>query len=115
MRIINIGNHQFKVKECLTLQEKIKGMQNQVFDGSFDGMFFDMKSPYQSFWMKDCIVSLDIIMIDENRISVIHHDCPPCKTNSCRSYHGKGSMVLELPGGTCKKLGIITGDLVDLS
>lgn len=115
MRIINIGNNYFKVKECKTINEKISGMQNKIFDGTFDGMFFNMGGNYQSFWMKDCIVSLDIIMIDEGIISKIHHDCPPCKSSFCKSYHGKGSMVLELPGGTCKKLGIMTGDFVEFS
>lgn len=110
---ISINENNFNVKVCSTPLEQKKGMQGIVFDGSFDGMIFPMKGKYQSFWMKDCLVSLDIIMIDDNIISRIHHKCPPCSKVDCPSYHGEGNLVLELPGGTCKLLGIVEGDLVE--
>jgi uncharacterized membrane protein (UPF0127 family) len=112
--IVNIGNNKFNVKVCDTPKEQREGMQHKTFDGSFDGMLFIMNGDYQSFWMKDCIVSLDIIMIEDDTITKIHHNCPPCRKSDCRSYHGKGNIVLELPGGKCKELGIIEGDHVNI-
>ena len=111
---VNIGNNEFNVKVCVTPKQQKEGMQHKTFDGSFDGMLFPMKGNHQSFWMKDCIVSLDIIMIEDDTITKIHHDCPPCRKPDCPSYHGTGNIVLELPGGTCKKLGIFEGDYVDI-
>src|SRR5215208_6354176 len=39
------------------------------------------------FWMKNTIVPLDIIWLDEQR-KVVHvaHDVPPCKADPCPSY-----------------------------
>ena len=70
------------------------------------------KGPH-SFWMKNCLVSLDIIFIDENKINVIQHQCKPCKTEECPNYKGYGDLVLELPGGTCEKYNINEGDFID--
>jgi len=78
-------------------------------------MLFLMKGDEQCFWMKDCIVPLDIIMISDNTITEIHHQCPPCESEDCESYCGEGDVVLELPSGTCKKLGIQIGDEVDFN
>jgi uncharacterized membrane protein (UPF0127 family) len=89
------------------------GMQNKSFDKTFDGLLFLMGGKEQCFWMKDCVIPLDIIMIKNNVIVNIHHDCPPCKGNDCPSYCGKGNIVLELKGGTCEEVGIEPGDSVE--
>ena len=44
--------------------------------------------------MKNCLVSLDIIFIDENKINVIQHQCKPCKTEECPNYEGYGDLFL---------------------
>lgn len=111
---VMINNNTFNVKACFTHQQQSEGMQGKRFDDTFNGMLFFMNSPYQSFWMKDCLIPLDIIMIDDNKISKIHHDCPPCDRKSCPSYSGKGNLVLELEGGTCKELGINEDDNVKI-
>ena len=46
--------------------------------------------------MKDCKIPLDIIFINGNKITKIHHNCPPCKSNDCPSYVGTGDSILEL-------------------
>ena len=112
--IISINDKVFNVKVCDTPEKQMKGMQNKTFDGSFDGMIFFMDGNYQSFWMKNCIVSLDILIIKDDIITKIHHECPPCNKLDCPSYHGTGNIVLELPGGMCQRLGIIEGDYVEI-
>ena len=57
---------------------------------------------------------LDIIFIDNNTISKIHHNCKPCFTDECERFEGSGDLVLELPGGTCKKYDIKKDDEVEL-
>jgi uncharacterized protein len=69
-------------------------------------MLFFMKNGPHSFWMKNCIVHLDIIYIHDHKIIKIHHNCKPCFENDCDHYEGSGDLVLELPGGTCKKYNI---------
>jgi uncharacterized membrane protein (UPF0127 family) len=51
-------------------------------------------------------------MIDNNVITKIHHNCPPCTTEKCQRYCGNGNMVLEVMGGLCEKRNIKEGDMV---
>ena len=64
--------------------------------------------------MKNCVVNLDIIYIDENRITKIYHNCKPCYSEDCDHYEGFGDMILELPGGYCRKYNIKEGDEIEL-
>lgn len=108
-----INNNIFKVIPLFTSKDIQQGMMGKKFDGSFDGMLFFMDKGPHSFWMKNCLVSLDIIFIDENKINVIQNQCKPCKTEECPNYKGYGDLVLELPGGTCEKYNINEGDFID--
>lgn len=111
---VTINNNKFKVKIQNTSREIERGMMHKTFDSSFNGMLFVLNSKEHSFWMKNCIIPLDIIFINGDKITKIHHNCPPCEDEDCKHYHGKGNYALELKGGTCKKLGIKTGDIVSL-
>jgi uncharacterized membrane protein (UPF0127 family) len=108
--IISIKNKKFNVKTVLTEKDMQKGMMGKDFDSTFNGMLFIREMGQHCFWMKNCIIPLDIIFIDGNTITSIHHNCPPCTTNHCENYCGDGDMVLELKGGTSKELGLLEGD-----
>ena len=110
--IVNIGNNEFIVKTMLTPEHTQKGMQGRKFDSSFNGMLFLMDTDEHNFWMKDCLVPLDIIFIRGKRLHKIHHNCQPCKGEPCEHYQGVGDLVLELPGGTCEKNHIKEGDFI---
>jgi len=69
----------------------------------------------QSFWMKNCLIPLDIIMMVDNQVTKIHHNCPPCKEQPCDSYRGNGNQVLELKGGESERLGIREGDILEFT
>jgi uncharacterized membrane protein (UPF0127 family) len=64
--------------------------------------------------MKNCVIPLDIIFINNRIITKIHHDCPPCKEDDCPSYCGKGGMILEIMGGSAKELDIKKGDEIKI-
>lgn len=104
--IVTINDNIFKVKPLLTPKDIQRGMMFRKFDNDFDGMLFFMDEGPQSFWMKNCLVSLDMVFIHDNIITSIQHYCKPCKTDDCPGYDGYGDMVLELPGGTCEKYDI---------
>ena len=110
--IVNIGNNEFIVKTMVSPSFTQMGMQGRTFDDTFDGMLFLMDDEEHNFWMKNCITSLDIIFIRAKKISKIYHNCPPCEKEPCEYYTGKGDLVLELPGGTCKKNHIKEGDKI---
>ena len=59
-----------------------------------------------SFWMKNTLVPLDMIWLDENRrIMHIAHDVPPCKADPCPSYppNVQAKSVLEVAAGVAAK------------
>jgi hypothetical protein len=112
----HINQNIFKTK-VLTNKEDIRlGMMGSKFTSQFDALLFVMKTPKSSFWMKNCIVALDVIFIENGKITKIHHNCPPCpKYTECESYEGQGALVIEMPGGLCKKLHIRKGNIVSFS
>ncbi len=109
-----INDNLFNLKTVFTNKDTEQGMMNKKFDNNFDGMLFLMNEGPHSFWMKNCIVHLDIIYIDNNKITKIHHNCKPCFDDDCQGYKGEGNMILELPGNTCKKYNIKESDLIEL-
>jgi uncharacterized membrane protein (UPF0127 family) len=109
---VSINDNIFKVKVLIDKESQRVGMQKKKFNSEFDALLFLMGGKEQCFWMKDCIIPLDIIMIKNNVIVNIHHNCPPCNDEDCPSYCGKGNIVLEVEGGTCNELEIEPGDIV---
>lgn len=110
---VKINNNVFNVKVLTDKKSQAIGMMGKTFDSSFDGLLFLMGGKKQSFWMKNCLIPLDIIIIKNNVIVNIHFDCPPCESEDCPSYCGNGNIVLELEGGTCDILNIQPGDSVE--
>ena len=111
MEII-VNNNLFNVKCVLTKKDIQNGMMGRKFGKNFDGMLFLMEDGPHSFWMKNCIIDLDIIFIKDNIITKIHNNCEPCLGEDCLRYDGVGNMILELKGGSCSSYDINVGDLV---
>ena len=67
------------------------------------------------FWMKNTLIPLDMVWIDEaHRIVHITHDVPPCKADPCPDYppHAKAGSVLELATGVAARHHLKDGDLL---
>ena len=111
--VVKINDNVFNAKVLTDKRSQSIGMMGKKFDKSFDALLFLMGGDKQCFWMKKCIQNLDIIMIKNNVVVNIHHNCPPCMDDDCPSYCGNGNIVLEIEGGLCDKLGIEAGDLVE--
>lgn len=105
----HINRHTFKTKVLTSPKDIMLGMMGKKFNGKFDALLFVMNVPASAFYMKNCIVPLDIIFIHNGKITKIYHNCPPCSTDKCIHYYGKGELVIEMPGGTCKALNIMRG------
>ena len=72
---VRIGEQTFEAEYMNTPEEKTKGMMGRK---DLNGcMVFNMGKGHHSFWMKNCLVPLDIIYVLNNRISHIHSNCPP--------------------------------------
>jgi hypothetical protein len=65
------------------------------------------------FWMKNTLIPLDMIWIDEQkRIVHVEPNVPPCAADPCPSYPptGPARYVLELAGGRAAAYGLKKGD-----
>jgi uncharacterized membrane protein (UPF0127 family) len=114
---LKIDNNIFDVKVVQTDSERSEGMMGKTFTDKFNGMLFLMEDEVSCFWMKNCVIPLDIIFIHNGIISKIHHDCPPCTSKDdeiCDNYCGRGKMILEVEGGTCNTFNIKKGDSIKL-
>ena len=112
--MLKIGEHVLRAKTVRTPGAIARGMMGKTFeDIGADAMVFVMKSSGEhNFYMKNCIVPLDVMFVDKGIITKIHRNCPPCVDDECKTYPGRGNRVIEMLGGSCARLGIHEGDAV---
>jgi uncharacterized membrane protein (UPF0127 family) len=107
------GVHVFAVELAVTDEERARGLmfRRELPEGR--GMLFDFKSDGPvSMWMKNTYIALDMIFIQaDGRIIRIAENTEPMSTRIISSG-GSVRAVLEVAGGTAKKLGIAPGDRV---
>lgn len=107
------GRHDFEVELADDPDERRIGMMGRVALASDAGMLFDMGEPeVAGFWMKNTLISLDLLFIDEDgQILAIAEEAVP---GSLRRISAGVPVraVLELNGGQTDELGIEPGDRV---
>lgn len=107
------GTHHFKVEVAASSAEQARGLMFRTKLGPDEGMIFPMIPPRgASFWMKNTVISLDLIFIaPDGRISNIATQAIPYDLSPLTSI-GPVKGVLEIPGGRAAELGIAPGDKV---
>lgn len=106
----------FTVEIAKTFAQQQLGLMNrQSLDGGKGMLFIFGKEDIYPFWMKNTLIPLDIIWIDENKnIVFIKEKAEPCKTASCPFIIplAKAKYVLEINAGLVKEYGFVVGDRV---
>lgn len=78
-----------------------------------EGMIFLFPAPdVHAFWMKNTLVPLDILWMDDRfNVVYVQNETPPCKSDPCPSYGSlrKASYVLELKSGVARREGVKAG------
>ncbi len=112
-----INDDCFLVELAITDEEKEVGLMFRGYLEPDTGMLFIFDEPdYYSFWMKNTLIHLDIIWINQNKEIVhIEERAEPCR-ESCRvlTPYEEAVYVLEIAGGLVEKLGIEKGMNVDI-
>jgi len=103
----------FGVELAVTPEEQAKGLMFRRELPEKQGMLFDFhREQPTSFWMKNTYIPLDMIFIRaDGRILRIAENTVPLSEAMVPSG-GPVRAVLEVIGGTAKKLGIAPGDRV---
>jgi uncharacterized membrane protein (UPF0127 family) len=107
------GVHAFQVEMAITPEEKERGLmfRRELPEGR--GMLFDFQTDQNvAFWMKNTYIPLDMLFIrGDGSILRIAENTQPLSERNIPSG-GPVRAVLEVIGGTAKKLGIAPGDRV---
>jgi uncharacterized protein len=111
---IAIGTTDFSVEVAKTDEERAHGLMGRESLAPKGGMWFVFPGNVQDeFWMKDTIVALDIIYVDENmKVVHINPNTVPESTEMLSSPV-EYRYVLEVPAGSAEKFDIKVGDVAE--
>jgi len=101
---------EIKVDVAKTPQEQQKGLMGKSSLANLAGMIFVFINEQERFfWMKNTLISLDMIFLDKNKkIVKIFKNVLPCQKDPCPSYSSEfpSQYVIEVNSGFCDKYGI---------
>lgn len=106
-------NYCFYVELAKTARERNRGLMFRENLNSDEGMLFIFEEEKEySFWMKNTLLSLDIIWINKDKgVVFIKKNAQPCPEN-CEDIKPdkKAGYVLEINAGITDKIGLKVGD-----
>ncbi len=102
---LQIGNQSFFIEVATTPAERQQGLMNRESLPANQGMLFvfEDEAP-RNFWMKNTLIPLDMIWINEAKTIVDIKAAEPCKIADCPTYLGAApaKYVLELNQGVLR-------------
>jgi uncharacterized protein len=113
-----MGRVTIDLEVAKTAQQQEMGLMYRSSLAKNRGMLFEFKElRYSRFWMKNTIIPLDIIFLNNDKIEAIFANVPPCTKDPCPSYgpSTKINRVIELAGGRAKELGLNAGDRININ
>lgn len=111
-------DHCFNVELAISLKERQAGLMFREFLDQDEGMLFvfEPEGNYP-FWMKNTLVQLDIIWINErNEVVFINKNTQPCYIENCPSINPgvQAKYVLEINSGKVDQIGLALGSKVSI-
>ena len=100
-----------------SFRKKMKGMMNRVSLQEDRGMLFPFFIPgYRLFWMKDVLITLDIIFLNRKFEIIYIHEAPVEHGFFHKIYwsHGFCKYVIETNIGFCKKNNILIDTKIEI-
>jgi uncharacterized membrane protein (UPF0127 family) len=110
---LSIGSNKFTVELADDDKEREIGLMHRGQMATDHGMLFDFVTPRRvGFWMRNTFIPLDMLFMksDGEIVSIIENVTPHSETPVGPERPVRA--VLELNGGTVKKLGLKVGDVV---
>ena len=115
---VQVGDTKVNVELAITAEEKAKGlMHREYLDENAGVLFVFEKEGIPGFWMKNTLISLDMIFIDSDNKIVDIMTVEPCKKEPCKRYSPKtdSKYVLEVNAGFAEKHNLQIGEEVKLN
>ncbi len=122
---IELKERPFTLELALNDRQRAKGLMKRDEIAEDGGMLFVMPpvEPFPAeltFWMKDCLVPIDVIFLTaEGMITAIHEMEPPAPgtpDNDLIRYSSNepAQFAVELRGGMASELGLEQGEVIEL-
>lgn len=107
---------EYALELALTPEDQAQGLMFRESLPERTGMLFlfPETGPHH-FWMKNTMIPLDMIWMDEaGTVLFISADTPPCKADPCATYgpDSPARSVLEIAGGKAKAEGVTVGSVL---
>ena len=105
--------HHFAIELATTKEQQEQGLMHRTKLEEDHGMLFLSEADtYVEMWMKDTLISLDMVFLDSHgKIVYIAANTTPNSTDTISAKRDTRA-ILELAGGVTQKLGIKIGDQV---
>jgi uncharacterized membrane protein (UPF0127 family) len=115
IKIVSIGGTDVKVDLAITQAEKAKGLSGRDSLAEDEGMFFVFDyTTRHPFWMKDMLIPIDMIWIDEKGVVVyVEHNAKPESYPSLFGSNIESKYVLEVASGFAERHGVTIGSKVE--
>ncbi|GFE51685.1 hypothetical protein So717_34380 [Roseobacter cerasinus] len=108
------GEARFAIEIADDDAERAQGLMHREHLPSSSGMLFVYDTPQRlSFWMRNTLIPLDLIFIDQTGVvKTVHHSAQPLDETPIPGGPDPLTHVLEINGGLAKAMGIVPGTLV---
>lgn len=111
---VTLHGRSFSVELATNVPSRERGLMQRTSLARGHGMLFVFPhAGPQGFWMKNTLISLDILYFDaDRRLVSVQENVPPCKADPCPLYPSAAPAryVLELSAGTAMRIGLKVGD-----
>lgn len=100
-----------------TPEEQSTGLMYRTTLADNRGMLFPLQSPQKvMLWMKNTLIPLDIIFLQNGQVKGIQANVPPCTSDPCPTYGSETpiNQMIELPSGRAAELGLKVGDRLNI-
>ena len=121
---VELAGQVFKLELALDDEQRALGLMWREYLAEDEGMLFVFpdREPYPSelgFWMKNCLIPIDVIFIDRDGfVTAIHEMQPPepgTPDEELPGYYSDGpaQFAIEIRGGLATELGLQAGDYIE--
>jgi len=122
LKKLRVGNTEIDVEIASTNESRAKGLSDRAHLPENQGMLFTFATDnvVPPFWMKDMLIPIDIVWIDDGKIIQIDHNAEPepgVANNKLKLYVPNQAVdyVLEVNAGFMKDHNLEVGTEIDLS
>ena len=116
---VELGGEEFKLELAITDRQRATGLMGRESVPDHGGMLFVFPGEaHRSFWMKNCLIPLDVIFLDGRGriVSITTMPVPPPGDPTPPTYSSRwpAQFAIELAAGRADQLGLEAGERIDL-